>query len=366
MKIPHFKKTKSLLAVVVLVALFTQAILPSLSRHALAGTLSQGLVRFDRMATSQTTTGTVCAKTNATAQTEAAVGVTFPTGYTVSTTLTNWSVSTATTTGWPTGANAWPGITQPSSGQIVGQTVVFASSDLTASTLYCFNWTTAAGLTTKSSATNDNSGVITTCSANTTNCAGLSTHTADLDTASFATATVSNDQISVTATINPSFQMSFSGGNTDALGTLTTGAVANSATTTMTVNTNAKNGWMAWARDLNTGLNSSSASYTIASTGVNAASQALVAGTEGYNVGITYSQTSGTCTAGSAVNANFDKAGGSNKGGGLDTTLRTLLTCSGTTNAGVITPTVFAAINGATPAANDYADTQTYVAAGLF
>jgi hypothetical protein len=134
----------------------------------------------------------------------------------------------------------------------------------------------------------------------------------------------------------------------------------------MTVNTNAKNGWMAWAKDSNTGIRSTSASYTIASTGVGSASQALVAGTEGYNLGVSYSQTSGSCTAGTAVDGNFDKAGGANKGGGLDTSLRTILTCGGTTNAGVITPTNFAAINGATAAATDYSDTETFVAAGLF
>jgi hypothetical protein len=372
MAIRAYKTKKSLLiSTFVVLFLAAQTLLPMLVRQSLAGTLSQGFVRTDRMNTSQTTTGTVCAKTNGTAQTEAAAGVTFPTGYTVSTTLGNWSVSTATTTGWPAGANAWPGIAQPTSGQIVGQTVVFGSSDLTASTLYCFNWTTAAGLTTKSSATNDNTGTIYTCNANTTNCAGLSTHTADLDSINYAIATVTSDQINVTASINPSFQMSFSGGTTDALGTLTTGAVASSSTVTMTVNTNAKNGWMAWIKDSSSGLNSTAAGYTISSTGtpgIGNASSALSAPAtpDAYNVGIAFSQTSGTCTAGSAVNANFDKGGGANKGGSIDTTLRTILTCSGTSNGGVITPTNFAAINGATPAATDYTDTQTYVAAGLF
>lgn len=345
-----------------LAVLFTTAFLPLLARHASAATMTQTFVRFDRMTTSTFTSGTVCAMSpTAASATETSVKVTFPTGYTVSGTAGNWTVSTATTTGWPTGGTAWTGISAPTgSGEFVisGQAVNFVSGNLaSASTLYCFNWTnTSAALQTKSSATNDNTGTVIT----------QTTGGAASDTGSYATATVTNDSINVTATVNPSFQMSFSGGNTDALGVLTTGAVASSATTTMTVNTNAKNGWLAWAKDSSTGLNSPSASYTIASTGVGSASQALVAGTEGYNTGIAYSQTSGSCTAGSAVNANFDKAGGSNKGGGLDTTLRTLLTCGGTTNAGVITPTVFAAINGATAAASDYTDTQTYVAAGLF
>jgi hypothetical protein len=359
MKHLKIKTTKFRLAAgLLLFVLFAQALVPLLVRHSAAATMTQTLVRFDRMATSQTTTGTVCAKP-ATTATEAGVKVTFPTGYTVSTTVGDWTVSTATTTGWPAGASAWTSIGSPTgSGDftISGQTVGFQSGDLTPGTLYCFNWTTAAALTTKSSATNDNTGTVVT----------RTSVPADIDTGTYATATVTNDQVTVTASVNPSFSMSFSGGTTDALGTLTTGAVASNSAVTMTVNTNAKNGWMAWARDTSTGLNSTSASYTIASTGVGSASQALVAGTEGYNVGIAYSQTSGSCTAGSAVSTNFDKAGGSNKGGGLDTTLRTLLTCGGTTNNGVITPTNFAAINGATAAATDYTDVQTYVAAGLF
>ncbi len=354
--------TARTLGILFLTFVFCQALLPLLNSPASAAAMTQTFVRFDRMTTSTFTSGTVCAKSpTAGSATETSVKVTFPTGYTVSGTVGDWTVDTATTTGWPSGGSAWTGIASPTgSGEFVisGQAVNFVSGNLaSASTLYCFNWTnTSAALQTKSSATNDNTGsVITQTTGGTAS-----------DTGTYATATVTNDSISVTASVNPSFQMSFSGGNTDALGTLTTGAVASSSTTTMTVNTNAKNGWMAWAKDASTGLNSPSASYTIASSGVGSTSAALVAGTEGYNTGIAYSQTSGTCTAGSAVNGNFDKAGGANKGGGLDTTLRTLLTCGGTTNAGVITPTVFAAINGATAAATDYTDTQTYVAAGLF
>jgi hypothetical protein len=222
-------------------------------------------------------------------------------------------------------------------------------------TLYCYNWTLASALTTKSSATVDNTGTVAT-----------QDHlAATIDSGTYATSTVSNDQVLVTATVNPTFSFTTAGGGTDALGTLSTGSVASNATTTFTVSTNAKNGWQAWAKDTQTGLRSTSASYTIASTGVGSASQALVAGTEGYNLGVAYSQTSGSCSS-PTVDTNFDKAGGSNKGGGLDTSLRSIFTCNGTTNAGVITPTNFAAINGATAAATDYADTETFVAAGLF
>lgn len=349
-------KKYQLAAILFVAFLLTQALLVLVS-HASAATMTQTFVRFDRMASSTATTGTVCAKPASTA-TEVGVKVTFPTGYTVSTTTGNWTVST-TNLSWPSGASAWPSIAGPTgSGDftISGQTVGFQSGDLTAGTLYCFNWTNSAALTTKSSATADNTGTVVT----------RDSGPADIDSGTYATSTISSDQIAVTASINQSFSFTTAGGGTDALGTLTAGSVASSATTTFTVSTNAKNGWMAWAKDANTGIRSTAANYTIGSTGVGSASQALSAGTEGYNLGISFSQSGGTCTSGSAVNANFDKAGGSNKGGGLDTSLRTILTCDGTSNSGVITPTNFAAINGATPAANDYADTETFVAAGLF
>ncbi len=358
----RYMKTKitkfRLSAGLVLFLLFAQALVPALVSRASATSLNHVMVRTDTMTASAATTGTVCAAaSSAGAGTEADVKVTFPTGYTVSTTTGNWTTDTSTTTGWPSGATAWPGMGTATAAS--GQDVTFPSNNITDTTVHCFNWTNSAALSNKSSATNDNAGTVT------TEASGPTT----IDSGSYAIATVTSSDVTVTATVNPSFQMSFAGGSTDALGTLTTGSVASSSTVTMTVNTNAQYGWQAWVKDSNTGLHSTTASYTISSTahpGLGSASTALVAGTEGYNVGVAYSQTSGTCNAGSAVSTNFDKAGGSNKGGSFDGTLRTILTCGGTTNAGVITPTNFAAINGATAAATDYTDTQTYVAAGLF
>lgn len=347
-------------AIYAVVLLFVaQLALPVLVRQASAATLTHSMVRFDRMTTSTATTGTVCARAPSTA-TETGVWVTFPTGYTVSATTSNWAVSTATTTGWPSGASAWPSIAAPTGAgdfTISGQRVGFQSGDLTANTLYCFNWTNTAALSTPGSTGNNLLGTIAT----------RNSTPADIDTGTFATSVVANDQITVSASINQSFSFSLSG-STDNLGTLTTGAIAQSPTPrTITINTNAKNGWMAWARDSNTGLNSSSASYTIASTGVGAASQQLTAGTEGYNLNVAYSETGGTCAEATAVDENFDdEAGGTVDGGGLDSTLRTIVACSGTTNGGTITLTNQAAINGSTPAASDYTDVQTYVAAGIF
>src|SRR5437868_5576048 len=152
-KITKFRLAGGLL----LFVLLAQAFVPLLVRSASAGTLTTTFVRFDRMATSTQTTGTVCAKPT-TVATEADVQVVFPTGYTLGT-AGNFTVST-TNLSWPSGGTAWLGINTATN--VTSQTVTFPSTDLTVGTLYCFNWINSAAVQTKSSATNDNSGTVTT------------------------------------------------------------------------------------------------------------------------------------------------------------------------------------------------------------
>lgn len=329
-----------LTAALAYITMITSSLFIVLSGSASAAALSEVLVRFDRMKASTATTGTVCAEAANAGQ--SSITVSFPAGYTVSTTTGDWATST-TNLAWPAGASAWPSIGATAS-SAVGQDVTWSSGALVAATLYCFNWTNSAALTTASAGTY--TGTIAT----------------NVDSATtFATATIADDQIVVTASVAPSFTFALSA-NSDNLGALTTGAVASSPTPrTATVNTNAKNGWYVWARDTNTGLTSASAAKTIASTtpGTNST---LSAGTEGYNTGVTQSQTggSGTITVATAF------VGGASTGGGLDSTLRTLASSNGTANNAVLTLTNNAAISSITPAASDYTDTITVVGAGLF
>ena len=319
----------------------------SLSQITHAATLAQVMVRFDRLQTSTATTGTVCANPTTTA-TEASVVVSFPTGYTLGT-AGNFTVNT-TNISWPTGGTAWPSIATATT--VSSQDVTFPSGDLTPGTLYCFNWTNSAAVATSASATSTNIGSITTRTSTPT----------PIDTAQYATATITNDQIVVTATVPPAFSFALSG-NTDPLGNLSSSTVTSSPTPrTATVNTNAKNGWTVWAKDSNTGLNSSAAAYTVGST-TPGSNSTLSAGTEGYNTGVTSSQVNGT---GTVTVATPFVGGSTGKGGGLDTSLRGLATSTGTANTAVLTLTNNVAINGATPAANDYTDTITVIGAGLF
>ncbi|HUS26093.1 MAG TPA: hypothetical protein VMY99_01975 [Nevskiaceae bacterium] len=317
------------------------------SNTAKAADLTETSVRFDRMKISSPTTGTVCAKPTTTA-TEADVQVTFPTGYTLGAAGT-FTVNT-TNLAWPTGGTAWPSIATASN--VASQVVTFTSGDLTPGTLYCFNWTNSAAVTVKSSATSSNAGSVTTRTTTPTN----------IDTATYTTASISDDQIVVSATVPSAFSFALSA-NTDALGTLSTGSVTSSPTPrTATVNTNAKNGWMVWAKDANTGLTSATASATIAST-TPGSNSTLSAGTAGYNTGITSSQVGGSGTI--TVTAPFVGTS-TGQGGGLDTSLRTLATSNGTADTAVLTIKNNVAISATTAAASDYTDTITVIGAGLF
>jgi hypothetical protein len=224
-------------------------------------------------------------------------------------------------------------------------------------TTYCYNWTNSAAVSTSSSATSSNVGSVTT----------NSSAPAVIDTAQYATATISNDQIVVTATVPPTFSFSLSG-NTDAVGTLATGSVAHSPTPrTVTIGTNARNGWVTWASSAltNGGLHSTTASYTIpsnCSTGTGSNST-LSAGTEGYNTGVTGSHASGTGTV--SIASIFDGSSTS-KGGGLCGAFQTIASSNGTASGDVLTLTNNVAISNLTPAGNDYTDTITVVGAGLF
>ncbi len=343
-----YKRTlpsRRLMAILILLLAMVAPVLTS--TPALAADLGKTTVRFDRMQISTQTTGTVCAQPTSTA-TEADVQVTFPTGYTLGS-AANFTVNT-TNLAWPTGGTAWPSIATATN--VTGQVVTFPSGDLTVGTLYCFNWTNAAAVTVKSSATSSNTGSVTT----------RTNAPANIDTAGYSTASITNDQITVTATVPSTFSFALSG-NTDALGTLSTSSVTTSPTPrTATVDTNAKNGWAVWAKDANTGLASASASYTIGSTtpGTNST---LVAGTQGYNTGITSTQGGGSGTITVAAPFVGTAAG---QGGGLDTSFRTLASSNGTASAAVLTIKNNVAISGITAAASDYTDTITIIGAGLF
>lgn len=137
----------------------------------------------------------------------------------------------------------------------------------------------------------------------------------------------------------------------------------------MTITTNAKGGWIAWAKDSSQGLASASASYTIPTAGtVNGAPNTLSAGTEGYvlDTDIT-TDAAGGCTV--AIDAEYDGTTTS-AGGTFSANYQPIAACTGavpaTANGDVITLIERVAIAGSTPAGSDYTDTITVVGAGNF
>src|SRR5579862_3018540 len=193
-------------------ALVAQAAVPLLIPSVSAGTLTNTLVRVDRLAQSQATGGMVCAKSTTTAV-EAHVVVTFPgngtqgsNSFGVNTTAANW---TTTTTNLPNGATAWIGIGTATN--VTGAAVTFPSGDMVGGTLYCFNFAAASTLSTT---TNNGTNITTTVTTQ-------ASTPATIDTGHYALTIVgaNADQVTVSATVNPSFSMSLST-NSDNLSTL--------------------------------------------------------------------------------------------------------------------------------------------------
>ncbi len=321
----------------------------------------QAYLRLDRMKINTASGGLVCARASLAGPTEAKVIVTFPSTYTLNTTAANWVM---TTTNLPSGATAWPGVvsgtTTASAVDNTLKTATFPSNDLpNNTTLYCFNFAAASTLTTAAAAANSQQASIQTqTSAN-----------AVIDLTQIALANATDDTILVTAVVPPSFIFTMSGYADPFASNLDPLAVVNTSGIMVDVVTNAKGGWIAWARSQYAGLYSATAGYTIPTVGtINGAVSNLTAGNEGYvmDVDLTADAASG-CT----VNIDNEYDGSTaTEGGTLSTSYQPLAECTGTSpataNHDQFTLTERAAISGATPASSDYTDNITVVGAGNF
>lgn len=351
-------KSSYLITAAVLASLF--AIPVVLMGQAHAATFSQAFIRLDRMTATTATGGRVCA-TPASVATEAKVLVTFPTtaatDYVVNATAANWTI---TTTGLDSGQTAWIGIGTASS--VSGKTVTFPSGDLTAGVLYCFNFSATNTLTTSSAgaAETTQATIVTQTAAS----AQIDATTIDLDI-------ITSDQIVISAVVPPSFVMALSG-NTDAFtANLSTTAVTSTSGRTITLTTNAPNGWIVWVKDLNSSggkgaLNSLVAgNYKIpGSTAAGAASHTLTNGTEDYGLGTTINT---DAAGGGTVSLDAAYDGTGTKAGTLDPAqFRPIASANGTANGDIINLNERATVAGQTPAASDYTDTLTVVGAGRF
>jgi hypothetical protein len=253
-----------------------------------------------------------------------------------------------------TGATALPG-TLSASGSSATISITGVTA-LSATTSYCVDLTSASAVTTP---TAGHEGEY------------HPTITVGSDSTNVSVDIVANDQVVVNATVPPTFNFGISGcsSNTDNFtANLSVGSVGSTGGCTVTINTNAKPGWFAWASDNNTGLHSVVASKTVASTtpGTNAT---LSGGTEGYVLGvtsITQGSGGGTTSASNAYGNGSGGTAGAAQGSGLDGTFRQIASSNGTASSASFVVKERAAISALTPAATDYTDTITVIGAGSF
>jgi hypothetical protein len=336
-------------AVIALLASLTNFV--DIAAHATG--FQQMYLRLDRLATSTTTGGLVCAQPTTT-NTEAKVLLTFPTGFTVNGTAANWTV---TTTNLPTGATAWTGITTATN--VTGQVVTFGSGDLTVGTLYCFNFAASNTLTNPATAGNSLKGNIVT----------QTSGSVVMDQTYYGLSIISDDTITVTAVVPPIFIFTLDANADTFPSDLDPATVNSTAGRLVTITTNSKGGWITWAKDSQQGLYSSTTNYKINTSGtVDGTPSTVVPGAEGYvlDTNITL-DAAGGCTVNIAGEYNGT---GANQGGTFSSLYQPIASCTGaspaTANGDQISLIERATIAGSTPAGGDYSDIITVVAAGNF
>jgi hypothetical protein len=350
--------------VVTLVLAMFQSFAP-LSALAATPVLTNTMVRLNNMIVSQTTTGTVCFQPKTSAS-ETSLSVQFPTGFTVAA-AANWTTTsvlpTASSTYWPTfTGTTLAAMPNALTATVSTQTVTFtfaSAATLSTSNTYCFDWTNAAALTNPASAP--------------TAFGTLNTYTGSSvlqDTGNFALDVIPNDTIVVTATVPPIFTMIVPSPNSDTFTSNLSpnaGGVATSGLTP-TIQTNAKGGWIMWAKDNNAGLRSTSTGVTIPSvTWASGNPVSFTTGVANYALSAVGSPGSGPCTPVAETEYDTTAHAPANGGGGqISATYQQIGHCSSESNGDGLLIKEEAMISVTTPAATDYTDTITVVGAGLF
>lgn len=328
---------------------------------------AKGYLRLDRVKVNTATGGSVCFNPNITETTAVGqVAITFPvsgtpgtadsTHFGVNQTAANWTWDT-TATNIPAGTTAWPGTAATST--VSNGTVTFivtSNQTETTGTTYCLHFTGTSTLTTPTSAGNNFTGTI---SLNGTSGTPLAN-----ESVNYASSIIANDQITVTATVTSTFTMSL-GSTTAAIGTLpTSGAPASATGITLTVSTNAANGWIAWAKNAN--ANSTLTSATTSDTSVSSGAFTSGAGnihnlTGAAGYGLAVASGTGSPTVATEYNTSSPSVGS------LDNTqFEKIVSATAPANGNTATLTFSAEAGATTKPATDYTDTVTVTAAGQF
>ncbi len=319
-----------------------------------AANFSEVSVRHDRMQISISDERILIVAKPATTAIESDIRVEFASGFGVDTTASNITVSTS---GIPTTYQgeslvAWPGVGSAATA-VSGQIITITSSDLTPGNLYGFYIT--AGIDNPASAGQYRHRITT-----------RTASSATIDSSRVAVRIIDNDQISVTAIVPPTFNFTLDG-NTDSFTTdLDPASVVSTGGRTVTIATNAADGWIAWARSANTSLDSANTGETIETTGsIDNTPSTLSAGSDGYVMDVDLITDSGTGDGTVSIAPEYNGSE-SDQGGTLSSTYQEIATCDGTTNGDVITLIARATASAIKAAAEDYTDTWTVIGAGNF
>lgn len=341
------------IALVLALLLAFNGLLPAMAG---AGALSNTYLRLNRMKTGVTTSFRLVFTTSAETQTEASILIDFNTAWNAASPagLVNatQSVSSASCAA-ETGATALPG-TLTAAGASNRTVTISGLTNLAASTAYCVDLTSTSAVTLPASGEYY---------------VNISTRTsvpADIDTARVAVRVVAEDSITVTASVPPTFNFALDATTTAFTAELTPGTKRTTTARTITVNTNAKTGWIAWLRNADTnGLYSTGTNSNIAPTTPGTAVDVdAAASTEQYVWGVT-SITQGAGVGTPSIVAAYD-ASGTNEGSGVDNSYRMVASSNGTSQNAVVTLVSAATISPITPAASDYTDIIQVIGAGNF
>ncbi len=207
--------------------------------------------------------------------------------------------------------------------------------------------------------------IITYSSANSTNGTTNTTYVGTITVAgsatesgSFAVVLLTNDQFTVSASVDPTITFSISATSTD-FGVISTAVDTSSPNITLETSTNATTGYNITIQDqgdgANPGLYNSTASYLLGSGDASYNNTADLASVAGYGI----QATSATAT----IDARYDQT--SNTIGGYERTAQALASYNGVADAQQVTITSKAKVLGSAPAGS-YADTVTVIATANF
>jgi hypothetical protein len=340
------------LALVLALLLAVNALAPAMAS---AGSLSNTYVRLNRMTAATDSSLRIVFTTSSGSTTEDNIKIDFGAawGSATGSVLNGAQTVTSGSCASETGATALPGTLSATGASASSTITVSGVTNLAASTAYCVDLTSSNAV--HNPTTGEYYAIVTTQTSTTVD-----------DSAKIALRVVTNDSITVTATVPPTFNFALDANTTAFTADLTPGTKRTTTARTVTINTNAKTGWITWLRNADTnGLYSAGVNANIAPTTPGTAVNVDAApNTEQYVWGVTAtSQVAGVGTT-SLISA-YD-ATGANEGSGVDNAYRQVASGSGTSQDAVLTLVSAATISPITPAASDYTDIVQVIGAGNF